>query len=193
MLGGNVFGWAIDEKTSFGILDAFVDAGYNAVDTSDSYARWVPGNPGGESETIIGNWLKRSGKRNKVLIATKVGEDMGEGRSLKKDYILRECEASLRRLQIDCIDLYQTHFDDEVTPPEETMPDSSGVTLTVCTPAENCVAFGPSSRSGGRGPLAAGRSWSTCEFLFRSRVNPRSADERSDLPPCEARSPRTLG
>src|SRR5690348_15373917 len=121
MLGGNVFGWTIDEKTSFGILDAFIDAGYNAVDTADSYARWVPGNPGGESETIIGNWLKRSGKRDKVLIATKVGEDMGEGRSLKKDYILRECEASLRRLQTDCIDLYQTHFDDEVTPPEETM------------------------------------------------------------------------
>lgn len=121
VLGGNVFGWAIDEKTSFGILDAFVDAGFNSVDTSDSYARWVPGNPGGESETIIGNWIKRSGKRDKVLIATKVGEDMGEGRSLKKDYILRECEASLRRLQTDYIDLYQTHFDDEVTPPEETM------------------------------------------------------------------------
>jgi len=121
MLGGNVFGWTIDEKTSFGILDAFIDAGFNAVDTSDSYARWIPGSPGGESETIIGNWLKRSGKRNDVLIATKVGEDMGEGRSLKKDYILRECEASLRRLQTDRIDLYQTHFDDEVTPVEETM------------------------------------------------------------------------
>jgi aryl-alcohol dehydrogenase-like predicted oxidoreductase len=121
MLGGNVFGWTIDEPTSFKILDAFVDAGFNAVDTSDSYARWVPGNPGGESETIIGNWIKRSGKRDQVLIATKVGEDMGEGRSLKKDYILRECEASLRRLQTDRIDLYQTHFDDEVTPPEETM------------------------------------------------------------------------
>jgi aryl-alcohol dehydrogenase-like predicted oxidoreductase len=121
MLGGNVFGWSIDEKTSLGILDAFVDAGFNAVDTSDSYARWVPGNPGGESETIIGKWLRKSGKRGKVLIATKVGEDMGEGRSLKKDYILRECEASLRRLQTDCIDLYQTHFDDEVTPLEETM------------------------------------------------------------------------
>jgi aryl-alcohol dehydrogenase-like predicted oxidoreductase len=121
MLGGNVFGWSIDEKTSLGILDAFVDAGFNAVDTSDSYARWVPGNPGGESETIIGNWLRKSGKRGKVLIATKVGEDMGEGRSLKKDYILRECEASLRRLQTDCIDLYQTHFDNEVTPLEETM------------------------------------------------------------------------
>ncbi len=121
MLGGNVFGWTIDEKTSFGILDAFVEAGFNAVDTSDSYARWIPGSPGGESETIIGNWLKRSSKRDKVLIATKVGEDMGEGRSLKKDYILRECEASLRRLQTDHIDLYQTHFDDEVTPVEETM------------------------------------------------------------------------
>ena len=121
MLGGNVFGWMIDDKTSFDILDAFVDAGFNAVDTSDSYARWVPGSPGGESETIIGNWLKRSGKREKVLIATKVGEDMGEGRSLKKDYILRECDASLRRLQTDRIDLYQTHFDDEITPPEETM------------------------------------------------------------------------
>jgi aryl-alcohol dehydrogenase-like predicted oxidoreductase len=121
MLGGNVFGWTIDEKTSFDILDAFIDAGFNAVDTSDSYARWVPGSPGGESETIIGNWFKQGGKRDKMLIATKVGEDMGEGRSLKKDYILRECEASLRRLQTDRIDLYQTHFDDEVTPPEETM------------------------------------------------------------------------
>ena len=121
MLGGNVFGWTIDEKASFGILDAFVDAGFNAIDTSDSYARWIPGSPGGELETIIGNWLKRSGKRDKVLIATKVGEDMGEGRSLRKDYILRECESSLRRLQTDRIDLYQTHFDDEVTPPEETM------------------------------------------------------------------------
>src|SRR5262249_40204478 len=121
MLGGNVFGWNVDEKTSFDILDAFIDAGFNAIDTSDSYARWVPGNMGGESETIIGKWFKRSGKRDKVLIATKVGEDMGEGRCLKKDYILHECEASLRRLQVDHIDLYQTHFDDEVTAPEETM------------------------------------------------------------------------
>ena len=121
MLGGNVFGWNVDEKTSFAILDAFAAAGFNAIDTADSYSRWVPGHPGGESETIIGNWLKKSGKRDKVLIATKVGEDMGEGRSLKKDHILRACEASLRRLQIDRIDLYQTHFDDEVTPVEETM------------------------------------------------------------------------
>src|SRR5665213_3293044 len=122
ILGSNVFGWNVDEKTSFAILDTFADAGLNAIDTADSYSRWVPGHPGGESETIIGNWLKKSGKRDSVLIATKVGEDMGAGhRSLKKDYILSACEASLRRLQTDRIDLYQTHFDDEVTPVEETM------------------------------------------------------------------------
>src|ERR1043165_1214093 len=91
VVGGNVFGWNVDEKTSFALLDAFVDAGFNAVDTADSYSTWVPGHKGGESETIIGNWLKRSGKRDKVVIATKLGEDMGEGRSLKGDYVLRAC------------------------------------------------------------------------------------------------------
>jgi aryl-alcohol dehydrogenase-like predicted oxidoreductase len=121
MLGTNVFGWNVDEPTSFAIMDTFVDAGFNAIDTADSYSRWAPGHKGGESEAVIGNWLTKSGKRAKVVIATKVGEDMGEGRSLKKDYILRECEASLKRLQTDYIDLYQTHFDDEVTPPEEIM------------------------------------------------------------------------
>ena len=121
VLGCNVFGWNVDEPTSHRILDAFVDAGFNAIDTSDSYSRWVPGHAGGESETIIGSWLKSSGKRDKIMLATKVGEDMGEGRSLRKDYILRECEASLRRLKTDHIDLYQTHFDDDVTPVAETM------------------------------------------------------------------------
>jgi len=121
MLGCNVFGWNVEEPASFRILDAFVDAGFNAIDTADSYSRWVPGHPGGESETIIGNWLKASGKRSRIVLASKVGEDMGEGRSLRRDYILRECDASLRRLQTDHIDLYQTHFDDEVTPVEETM------------------------------------------------------------------------
>jgi aryl-alcohol dehydrogenase-like predicted oxidoreductase len=121
MLGTNVFGWNVDEPTSFAVLDAFVDAGFNAIDTANTYSRWVPGHRGSESETIIGKWLKKSGKRDKVVLATKVGEDMGEGRSLRKDYIARECEASLKRLQTDRIDLYQTHFDDEVTPPEETM------------------------------------------------------------------------
>jgi aryl-alcohol dehydrogenase-like predicted oxidoreductase len=121
MLGGNVFGWNVDEKTSFALLDAFVDAGFNAVDTADSYSRWVPGHKGGESETIIGNWLKKSGKRAKVVIATKVGSDMGEGRTVRKDYVLRAAEACLKRLRVDCIDLLQTHFDDGVTPVEETL------------------------------------------------------------------------
>jgi aryl-alcohol dehydrogenase-like predicted oxidoreductase len=121
MFGGNVFGWTADEKTSFAILDAFVDAGFSGIDTADSYSRWAPGHKGGESETIIGNWLKTSGKRSKVVIATKVGADMGEGRNVRKDYILRAAEASLKRLQIDTIDLYQTHWDDDVTPVEETL------------------------------------------------------------------------
>ena len=121
VLGCNVFGWNVDESTSHRILDAFVDAGFNAIDTSDSYSRWVPGHAGGESETIIGNWLRSSGKRDKIMLATKVGEDTGEGRSLRKDYILRECETSLRRLKTNHIDLYQTHFDDKVTPVAETM------------------------------------------------------------------------
>jgi aryl-alcohol dehydrogenase-like predicted oxidoreductase len=119
VLGGNVFGWNVDEKTSFAILDAFADAGFNAIDTANAYSRWVPGHTGGESETIIGNWVKRSGKRGKVMLATKVGDDMGAGRILTADIIVREAEASLKRLQTDCIDLYQTHFDDPNTRPDE--------------------------------------------------------------------------
>ncbi len=121
MFGGNVFGWTVDEKTSFALLDAFTAASFNAIDTADSYSRWVEGHKGGESETIIGSWLKRSGKRDTVVIATKVGADMGEGKNVRKDYILRSAEGSLRRLQTDRIDLYQTHFDDAVTPAEETL------------------------------------------------------------------------
>ena len=121
MLGGNVFGWNVDQTTAFAILDAFTDAGFNAIDTANTYSRWVPGHQGGELETIIGNWLKKSGKRDKVVIASKVGEDMGQGRSLKQSDILREAENSLRRLQTDRIDLYQTHFDDPNTAPDETL------------------------------------------------------------------------
>jgi aryl-alcohol dehydrogenase-like predicted oxidoreductase len=121
MLGGNVFGWNVDEATSFKLLDAFIDAGFNAVDTADSYSRWVAGHAGGESEIVIGNWLKSSGKRDRVVIATKVGNDMGEGKNVGKAYILRAAEACLKRLQVDCIDLLQTHFDDEATPVEETL------------------------------------------------------------------------
>jgi aryl-alcohol dehydrogenase-like predicted oxidoreductase len=121
VLGTNVFGWTVDEKTAFAILDAFVDAGFNAVDTANSYSRWLPGHSGGESESIIGNWVRRSGKRGKLVIATKVGSDMGDGKTVRKAAILKEAEASLKRLRVDTIDLYQTHFDDEVTPVEETL------------------------------------------------------------------------
>lgn len=121
-LGGNVFGWTADEGTSFKILDAFVSAGLNLIDTADVYSRWVPGHKGGESETIIGNWLKRSGARQKVVIATKVGMEMESGeKGLSKSYLLREAEASLRRLQTDYIDLYQSHVDDPNTPMEQTL------------------------------------------------------------------------
>jgi aryl-alcohol dehydrogenase-like predicted oxidoreductase len=121
MLGGNVFGWTIDEKTSFEILDGFIAAGFNFIDTADVYARWAPGNKGGESETIIGNWIRSRGNRDKVIVATKGGGDMGQGKNITKKYILSAVEASLGRLQTDYIDLYQTHFDVEETPVEETL------------------------------------------------------------------------
>jgi len=121
-LGGNVFGWTIDEKTSFTILDALVAAGFNFIDTADIYSRWAPGNKGGESETIIGNWLKRTGNRSKVIIATKVGMEMDPSeKGLSKAYILRAVERSLQRLQTDYIDLYQSHQDDPATPIDETL------------------------------------------------------------------------
>jgi len=122
VFGGNVFGWTVDERTSFDLLDAFVDAGFNMIDTADSYSRWVSGHTGGESETIIGKWIARRGHHRDVLIATKVGSDMGLGyRCLRRDYILEEVEQSLRRLQVDCIDLYQSHWDDDKTPLDETL------------------------------------------------------------------------
>ncbi|HLN00088.1 MAG TPA: aldo/keto reductase [Bryobacteraceae bacterium] len=121
-LGGNVFGWSADEKTSFAILDALVAAGFNFIDTADVYSRWSPGHQGGESETIIGNWLKRSGNRSKVIVATKVGMEMGPNdKGLSKAYIFRAVERSLQRLQTDYIDLYQSHQDDQSTPLEETL------------------------------------------------------------------------
>jgi aryl-alcohol dehydrogenase-like predicted oxidoreductase len=120
--GCNVFGWTIDEHTSFAILDTFTDAGFNLLDTADVYSRWKPGNTGGESETIIGNWLKKSGKREKIVLATKVGSDMGQGKKdISKKYILQAVENSLRRLQTDYIDLCQTHWDDDITSVEETL------------------------------------------------------------------------
>ncbi|MBX4914344.1 aldo/keto reductase [Rhizobium bangladeshense] len=122
VIGGNVFGWTADEKTSFSILDAFFDAGLNTIDTADVYSAWVPGNKGGDSEEIIGRWLKQARiSRDMAVIVTKVGSDMGLGRTLKEGYILTAVEASLRRLQTDYIDLYLSHWPDADTPHDETL------------------------------------------------------------------------
>ena len=121
VLGGNVFGWTADEATSHAILDRFVDLGFDLVDTANTYSTWVPGHSGGESETIIGNWLAKSGKRDRVLIATKVGMPMGGEQGLRAGQIARHVEASLKRLRTDHIDLYQTHKDDPDTPVDETL------------------------------------------------------------------------
>ncbi len=122
VFGGNVFGWTADRATSFRLLDALVDAGFNAIDTADMYSTWVPGHQGGESETVIGNWLKQRGGRDKLSIFTKVGMAMGSGgKGLSKRWITEEIERSLARLQTDYIDLYQSHVDDEETPLEETL------------------------------------------------------------------------
>lgn len=122
VLGGNVFGWTVQEDASFRLLDAFVSAGFNLIDTADVYSTWVNGHTGGESETIIGKWLKKRGNREKMLIATKAGFPMGPGRQgLSKAYIHAEVEESLKRLQTGYIDLYQAHTDDPNTPLEETL------------------------------------------------------------------------
>lgn len=122
IFGCNVFGWTIDKAQSFKLLDALVDAGLNAIDTADVYSVWVPGHKGGESETIIGEWLKARGKRSDVLILTKGGIEMpGKGKGLSAAYLTRAVEDSLTRLGIDVIDVYQSHRDDEVTPHEETL------------------------------------------------------------------------
>lgn len=122
ILGGNVFGWTADEKTSFAILDAFVDGGFNAVDTADVYSRWSPAG-GGASEKVIGAWLAQGGgRREKIVLATKLGSEMGEGqKGLSAKYMVEAVEASLKRLQTDRIDLYQSHRDDPDTPQDETM------------------------------------------------------------------------
>lgn len=122
VLGGNVFGWTANEATSFSVLDTFIEAGGNSIDTADVYMARIPGNSGGESETIIGRWMKARGNRNKVIIATKVGSPMGPGKEgLSRGYIFEAVEASLKRLQTDYIDLYQAHRDDTKTPLEETL------------------------------------------------------------------------
>ena len=121
VLGGNVFGWTADKPTSFAVLDAFVEAGFNAVDTADVYSRWAPGHVGGESETVVGDWMKQRGNRDKVVVITKGGSEMPTGKGLKAAYLIGACEASLKRLGIDQIDLYFSHFPDKETPIEETL------------------------------------------------------------------------
>ena len=122
MFGGNVFGWTADEATSFDLLDAFVDRGFDAIDTANVYSVWIPGHKGGESETILGKWFQRTGKRDKVMLATKVGFKMGDGgQGLRKAYILKSVDESLGRLGTDRIDLYQSHTDDAETPLDETL------------------------------------------------------------------------
>ena len=121
-LGGNVFGWTADERTSFDVLDAFVAGGFDLIDTANSYSRWVTGHEGGESESVIGRWVAKRGRHDDVVIATKVGSDMGLGRKcLRREHIVEQAEASLRRLQVERIDLYQSHWDDPDTPLDETL------------------------------------------------------------------------
>src|SRR5215203_4314568 len=119
ILGGNVFGWTADRDASFAVLDAFVAGGGRMIDTADSYSTWVPGNRGGESESIIGAWLRRRGRRDDVLIATKVGAEMGGSKGLAPARIAASVDASLQRLGTDYIDLYFAHYDDPSTPLED--------------------------------------------------------------------------
>lgn len=122
VFGGNVLGWTVDEKTSFELLDRFVEAGLNAIDTADAYSRWVPGHAGGESETILGKWMKARGNRDRIVLITKVGSDMGQGKKdLSATHIEKAIEASLRRLQTDTVDLYLSHWPDPTVPHEETL------------------------------------------------------------------------
>ena len=147
VFGGNVFGWTADEKTSFDLLDAFTGAGFNAIDTADVYSSWAPGNAGGESETVIGKWLKRSAvARDRVVIVTKVGSDMGEGRKgLRKARIVEAVEASLQRLRTDHIDLYLSHWPDAETPYEETLEAHAALVA-----AGKVRAFGASNLDAGQ-------------------------------------------
>ena len=122
VFGCNVLGWTLPEPEAFAVLDALLEAGLDTLDTADVYSRWAPGHAGGESEAVIGRWMAARGNRGRVIVATKVGMDMGEGRvGLRPDYIARAAEDSLRRLRTDCIDLYQSHKDDPDVPQAETL------------------------------------------------------------------------
>jgi aryl-alcohol dehydrogenase-like predicted oxidoreductase len=181
VLGGNVFGWTADERTSFALLDAFVAAGFNCIDTADTYSRWIPGHQGGESETIIGNWLRARGGRDRVVLATKVGSDMGgHKQGLSRGYIMQAVEASLQRLQTDTIDLYQSHKDDAATPLEETLEAHSRLI------AQGKVrVIGASNYSGARLTqalrISASRGWPRYESLQPNYNLYDRADYEKDL------------
>jgi aryl-alcohol dehydrogenase-like predicted oxidoreductase len=183
VLGGNVFGWTADERTSFALLDAFVAAGFNCIDTADTYSRWVPGNQGGESETIIGKWLRARGGRDRVILATKVGSDMGDHKKgLSRGYIMQAVEASLQRLQTDTIDLYQSHIDDAATPLEETLEAHSRLV------AQGKVrVIGASNYSGARLTqalrISASRRWPRYESLQPNYNLYARAEYEKDLEP----------
>ncbi len=165
VFGGNIFGWTVDEARSFELLDAFVAAGFNCIDTADVYSRWVPGNRGGESETLMGKWLKARGGRDKVVICTKVGNEMlPDMKGLSKRYIIQAVEASLKRLQTDVIDLYQSHVSDPTTPLDETLEAYSRL---IAQGKVRCI--GASNYSGARLTealrISASRRWPRYESL----------------------------
>lgn len=146
--GGNVFGWTADRAASFRLLDAFVAAGLNLIDTADVYSRWVPGHEGGESETLIGEWLKRSGKRDAVVLATKLGMDLGPGRKgLSRAWMEKAVDGSLKRLRTDRIDLYQAHLEDPEVPIEETLDAFAGLVKKGKVRAIGASNFAPESLS----------------------------------------------
>lgn len=184
--GGNVFGWTIDEPTSFAVLDAFVAGGGNFVDTADVYSAWAPGHQGGESELILGRWMRARGNRASIVLATKVGHQMGHGgKGLRADYIARAVEDSLRRLQTDYIDLYQAHIDDEETPLEETL-----TAFDALVKAGKVRTLGASNYTAAR--LRAALDASTAHGLTRyeclqPRYNAADRDfERELAPLCQA-------
>jgi aryl-alcohol dehydrogenase-like predicted oxidoreductase len=176
VFGGNIFGWTVDEAASFKLLDAFFAAGFNAVDTADAYSKWVPGHIGGESEIILGDWMKQRGNRAKVIVMTKVGMDMGDGKKgLSKAHILRSAEDSLRRLKTDYIDLYQSHVDDPDTPFAETLEAYAELMKQ-----GKVRAIGASNHKGERLAAALGLSRKTGLPAYQSLQPNYSLIERAD-------------
>jgi aryl-alcohol dehydrogenase-like predicted oxidoreductase len=176
VFGGNIFGWTVDEAASFKLLDAFFAAGFNAVDTADAYSKWVPGHIGGESEIILGDWMKQRENRAKVIVMTKVGMDMGDGKKgLSKAHILRSAEDSLRRLKTDYIDLYQSHVDDPDTPFAETLEAYAELMKQ-----GKVRAIGASNHKGERLAAALGLSRKTGLPAYQSLQPNYSLIERAD-------------